>query len=468
MNIVEEYRNTENKLEFFQSKDLNEQVEIIKNISHEELAEIIKELSFGNIIRIIREVDTEKKKEILSVTPEETLKAIYKASSTKEQQELIELIEKLQADHLKNVDNYNQAISNSSESITNNYQNIATSQINIMNAKENQKITQSKLKDIEKNKKKIEKFRKRLEKRAGKLASKSYVGLFKKRNLKKLQNLQSELKEVNANLDKLNQETKTLTSNIAEYQNTQREEKENIRKAKEEIEQAKKSLLEASQKAQKERKAIAKLDKESINIFGRKIHNKNVHLRGHYLTTMKQEEVKRLKKATEKQAKAEQEKQTQQQKVNQQTENKPQRQESQEIERAEGEIVERTDIKNNQSNTSRESVERLMVVSPMLQRIGVVPQSSNAQFVSNNNEALVGQPIDIITQRDLLILIMFANELTKMYINGYIDAQKNQQGMQETAGNTRTLSRGLVNITTLILTLSVIAIILGILLILKL
>ena len=124
MDIVEEYRNTENKLYFFESKSLNEQVEIVKKISHEELEELINVLSFGNVTRILREVDIEKKKEILNVIPREVLKAIYRSSSTEGQQELVELMEQQQAVYLKNIGDFNQVISNSSKSLVNNYQNV--------------------------------------------------------------------------------------------------------------------------------------------------------------------------------------------------------------------------------------------------------------------------------------------------------------------------------------------------------
>ena len=466
MNIVEDYRNTENKLDFFQSKLLIEQVEIIKKLNHEELAELIEGLSFGNIIRILREVDNEKKKEILSVVPKETLKAIYRASSTEEQQELIGLMEQQQAVYLKNIGDLNQSILNSSENITNNYQNIGISQMNIDNAKKNQKDAQSRLKDIEKNKMRIDRLRKKLEKKADKLAAKSYVGLFKKRKLRKLQNFQSKLREVNANLDRLNKETQHLTSDIAEYKNIMLQEKENIRKAKEEIEKSKKDLKEASKQVKIERAASVKLDKKAKSVFGKKIFMKNVHLRGHYLTTMKQEEIKKLKEAMEK--RAEEELKNKQQEENQQTQVESKQQENQKVEMIEGEIVEKTDTENKQNNISREFVQRLMEFFQKLQEMEVIPQSNRIPVNSNNDRALLEKPTTTITQNELVAIMMVG---AQMYVKGYVDAQKKQQEMEQearTRGNVRTLSKGLVNITTLILAISIIAIIFGILLILKL
>lgn len=464
MDIVEEYRNIENKLEFFQLKLLNEQVEIIKALNHEELEELINGLSFGNVIRVLREVDTEKKKEILGIIPSEVLKAIYRSSSTEEQQELVELLEQQQAVYLKNIGDLHQAISNSSKSIVNNYQNVEKSQLNISNAKVEQKVAQAQLKDIEATKKKIEKIRKNLEKKVSKLATKSYVGLFKKRNLKKLQNFQLKLRDVNANLEQLNKQTQRLTSNIDKYKNIMMQEKENIRKAKEEIEKSKSDLKEAGKQVKIERKASAKLDKKENSAFGRKIYMKNIHLRGHFLTTMKREEVKRLKEEMEK--KAEEELKKPNQEENQEIQSK--QQENREIERVDGEVVENTDTENKQNNISKESVQKLMEFFQKLQELGIVPESNRIQVNSNDNEALVEKSPITITKNELVAIMMVG---AQMYVKGYVDAQNKQQEMeQETRmrGNVRTLSKGLVNITMLILSISIIAIIFGIFLILKL
>ena len=470
MNIVDEYRNVDNKLDFFQSKYLNEQVEIIKELQREELYDLFKELSFDNIIRILREVDVEKKKEILSVIPEEMLKAIYRGLSSEEKQELVNLLEQMQADHLKNIDDFNQTILNSSESINNNYQNISTSQVNISNAIENQKEAQSKIKDVEKNKKRIEKLRKKLEKRAGKLVSKSCVGLFKKRNLRKLQNLQMELKDVNTNLDKLNQETNDLINSIDEYKNVVLQEKENIRKAQEEIRNAKKEINNASRRVQDERKASAKLDKEAKNVFGKKVYNKNVHLRGHYLTTMKQEEVRRLKEETERKAKEEsiqQEQNEEKREAKDKSQDVQKMPQQQNVEKLEGEVVDNKENEKKGNDTLRQSVENSVNFVQMLQDMGCVQQPGNVPLLSDNNPRLVDDQTVTISKQAFVMLTMVA---AQMYLKGYADAQKRQQEAQMALanGHVRTLSRGLVNITILILTLSVIAIILGILLIVKL
>lgn len=288
MDIVNQYLSNDNKVSFFQNLNLDQQVKIVKSLNKEQLKQIIPELSFGAVERILRELNTSWKAELYSIMSDSMLRSIYRNASSDDKNQMISIMEERQANNLKIMNDYDQAIVNSSNNIIHQKNSIQQSKLNIDSAKINRIQARD---DIEINNIKLEQemiSKKNLSRQIARLSKNAHVGLFRKSRLKKLAGKTEELQNVINEINRLNASNLKLNNDIQKYTNQIEQEKINIKNAKEAIKQSKNDIKENSKKSKEQGKLISKLNKQQKYIFRKKIFEKNVFLRASYLMQINQ------------------------------------------------------------------------------------------------------------------------------------------------------------------------------------
>ena len=294
MDIVNQYLSNDNKVSFFQNLNLDQQVKIVKSLNKEQLKQIIPELSFGAVERILRELNTSLKAELYSILPDSMLQSIYRNASLDDKNQMFAVMEERQANNLKIMNDYDQAIANSSNNIIRQKNSIQQSKLNIDSAKINRIQARD---DIEINNIKLEQemiSKKKLSKKIARLSKKAHVGLFRKSKLEKLARRTEELEAVINEINRLNASNEKLNIDIQKYTNQIEQEKINIQNVKEAIKQSKNDIKENSKKSKEQGNLISKLNKQQKHIFGRRIFHKNVYLRGALLGKINKGELKLL------------------------------------------------------------------------------------------------------------------------------------------------------------------------------
>ena len=303
------------------------------------------------------------------------------------------------------------------------------------------------------------------------------------RELRKLQSLQGQLIQLDAQKVNYDNENSKLVDSVNNYTSKIEQGKIDIQNAKNQIKKDQQNIEMETQNVKDMRQAIVKMDKLEKGIFGRKMYRKNVHLRNQILVTMRKEEIEKLNKQMEEKARIEKEKKERAEKEKLEKERlekeklERERVEKENKEKAHAEVekrinqmkekqddrkqkaqdrwqevnknVEEARVRNMskpvvskkntniENNTQRnQQVQNLVNVLQMLAQNGLVQQPV-VSLQSNNNPSLLSGAINTISLQDLITL---SYSIGYQFELGRMQAMKEQ--MQQNMDNGRIEENG--------------------------
>ena len=438
MDIIEEYKKSSDKINFFSQQDLTHQKEIIVSLSNNEKSNLLSGLSFTTIERLLREfsIDSKERRDIIVSMSRDSLMAIYRNANQDEQESIRKELAGIQGYHElfigkqeKRINDANHNIDKANIRIDKANNSIVNSNIKINSIKEELKQNRIVLK-------KISKERSKLLNKKNKLSMKknSRLGIINKRRINKLRELTDRLEQLSIDRNSLDHRNDKLRDTI-------QKEKENIIQQRNAIDIAKDVILNANKEIEDRNLRIKKAnvsirnltDKEKY-ILNRKIYKKQVDLKNDYIFSRK-------KKNKDNKSNV-QDSSTQSIDTNKDIQDSTKKDSQQD---------------NKKNNTSiKQKVDNVGNVVNNLVDNGLNILPNNVPLISSNSNDLLNQPVITISREQYIILL---NSL--QYLSQIIQQQlkDSQLGYNQSNGRSRTLSHngiGSISIMVFIISIAII------------
>ena len=463
MNIIEEYKNSINKIDFFNNLNIDNQIIIINSLSLNETKELLENLTFDKVKKILKEYNygSKERKKILNNISKNKLDAIYKTSNKEEQARIRVEIESIQADSLDNIQKNEEFIINSSNIILDSMNKIDNAKSNIANSKLQIKETKKELKKTKITLKKVSKEREKLLKKIQRLQLKnpSKIGIFNKLRINKLKELTEKLELKEVTIEDIKEEKNRLKNEIKEERKNIKDEEKFIEEKKQDIKNRKQQISLSVKYINNKKVEIRELNEKEKKIFGRKTYKKISFIREDILATRK-------KKTINKNVNTEKEKSPKENTTKniEQTNTKPAIEENKDTKK----IVENNN-KKEENDIAKQSIENLNDLFQTLITNGLKPLP-NMNLNSSSNEELLKNPINNINIQQLVTLMYGLNyayqlglqqakqqELATAREEGRVDEYGNIISLEEyrnRKSNIRKLTPGFINFPTILFILS--------------
>ena len=273
-NILIQYRNAQNKIDFFNSiTNMNEKQNLFNQLSKKEKQEILNSKSTELLNYFYK--NAKNKEELLSLMNPETIKSIYYLSSDQDRKEISNYLH-LNEHNLNNA--INQGITNISvenKNIINYNQEIIKSKDNIINLKNERKEIKLNIKNSKVIIKSLNKRKNKLMKKLNntRFKKESRIAFINKKRLKKMNNLINELDLVNDAIEENKAEFITLKEKLNKTNKEIEIEKESIEENKQNISKSHQNIIETTQQINKTRIKIKKISTFHKKLIGKKAYN---------------------------------------------------------------------------------------------------------------------------------------------------------------------------------------------------
>lgn len=302
--MFDNYIEAVDKRAFIQDKSISEKIDIYRSLTqdYDLCYEFVNMLSSEDVQKMFQSFDNVSRVQFIKFLPQEKMRQVYDNASLEDRRSLLNNYEMAQALSLHKLNDYSDTIVRFSDNIVRSNDVIQDSEQKIFDARISIDDAKTQIKVNNISLKRMEKIRRKLERKTGRLGKRACVGLFKKKKLEKLRELNQELNQVKSDLNQLYRDNSEHLLNIENMREQIRQSEEDIQNAKDTIQESKENMKKASKEAKETRKAIARLNRQQKKIFGRRLFKKNIHMRGHFLTTMKKEDLMKFHQATENEA----------------------------------------------------------------------------------------------------------------------------------------------------------------------
>lgn len=433
MNIREEYKNSVDKVEYFQTLSNDDRKKLYNSLTSREQQELLSTLPFQYLKNFITSYNLEDQQNLYKRLSDSQLKAIYRSSSKEEQQKMTQALEARQIKLNETLDMAREAIKTSTSNIEKANQRIERSNINIAINKQNikekkQELKQNKviLKKLTKERKKNLKRVMRAKNKTNPLRMSNKIGIISKYRTRKYLEKVENLQQIDDMIDAQKMTNEQIMMQIDKMNETIKKEQTNIEKAEKRIENEKHNIHSNIYRIERTETSIKKLSKSEKKLLGRKLYNQTVFERDCIIVRKKKQSLQGGKK---------------QEKI---TNIEPQQQN---IERIEPSQVEVIDSKND----TQASINNIMERADKLQKMGVNFYAPAKQINGVQKAEILKGPIVQMNQEEFIRMTY-----TMAAVNNYILQQIIQQQImqQQNLSNSyqRTLSknRGNVNFALLL------------------
>lgn len=442
MDIKEEYKNTTDKLEFFEQLSNEEKRNLYNQLVTTIRKDLLSNLPFQQLKKFISICSKDEKIEIYKNLSDIQLKQIYKESSELEKKEMIQVLETRLNDLNNRVDEARSNINNSTSNIESLKQSIENSAMNISVNKQNIKQKEQELKANKVILKKLDKERKRNLKRAlrsqKKLSSPlNRIGIISKYRTKKYLDRIEQLEQTYKAINNQNMTNAQIYQDINNLKDKIEQEKNNIEQQEQKINQEQQNIKSNISRIERTEIQIKKLSKSEKKMLGRKLYHKVVAERN-CVMTCKKTQTEKFEQIQTKENQA------------QDIEPKVEEKDSSKVETIEP-----------QKNNTETLINTMINNTKKLQEMGINFYQPTHPINVTSNPDLVSQPIAQISQEQLITMTYTMIALYNYTLQQMLEQHRNQE---LTNSHARTLSPNSRGNVTLALLASVIFFVLGLLL----
>lgn len=284
MNLRDEYEKIEDylKTDYFARLSPNDRKDLFKELTKEEQNDILENLPFQYLKSFISTYTEQEQRELYRRLNEDQLKAIYTTMNKDEKQQMATVLDEVQNDLLKRIEEKRENINQASNKMIASTNQIKNSTINLANAKINLKTQNQELKQMQVVLKKLDKERERKLKKVLKASKPSIfdrISIISKYRTKKLLNKVEQLEMTNQQLDEMRTNKDQIIQNIKNTEEYIQKEKENIEKSKDRIAESKKEIHLSSKQMKDLTIQVKKVSKTEKRILGRKLYRQQVNMR---------------------------------------------------------------------------------------------------------------------------------------------------------------------------------------------
>lgn len=470
MNIVEEYKNTSDKVEFFAQLSDDDKKNLYQNLSISNQKELLAALPFQYIKRLLSTYSKEDQKRIYKQLSQTQLQALYNNANEDEKKDIADILETIQVDLSTTIESRRNEINQSTNVIETTQQNINQSRENIKIAKENLKEQRRELKQNKVIIKKLERDRKRKLVKAMKAQKKmsltkksNQIAIISKYRKKKYLQRVQELELATQVLDGQKVQNEATKKTIAELNQTIEKEKNKITASEAKIDAEREKISYNISSIDRTETKIKKLSQTEKKILGRKLYNQKVYERDTIIVRQKQP--KNVHANTNPQPTV-----ASPQNVNQQANNQaqtppvqatppkanapqpvastpstPQAQST--PTQTDDQDKDQTSIQTNSKSNTQDLMNNIFNVANILQQMGVNLNQQPNNLSNPQDASLMQNPITQMNQAQMIIasyaMMAFYNQLLQQQL-------QNQQQQNLIQADPQGHSRGFVNLPLLI------------------
>ena len=277
--MLNEYRNSSDKISFFSSLSNDQQKELYQSISEIEQDDLLFILPLQYLKDFILSYPIEKRDQFYQKLNDNQLKAIYQSFSSFDKKDMQKVMEE-RLQNLKNqVDNSSSLVNDHMQEIHSLQEDIQTSTMRRVNAQSDLVVKRRELKDAKVVVKKLEAIRKKRYQKLLRISRPSIldrVGIFSRYKTNKMLEYQNLVNEVNQDLVDANLYKDDVQSDIDTDKKTIIQETENLKAYAQQIKDEKKEIYQRTKEIKKAQVQMRKLSQTEKKLFGRKLYRQVV------------------------------------------------------------------------------------------------------------------------------------------------------------------------------------------------